>query len=117
MQFTTPRSSGTTRRTGDMEQLFRPEFFPFHTVRMLQLPLGSSSLLNTARTGRITPISNLSRDRRTACATFYCHMYAYRILYVHETNGPLLEGRPTQKTTDSFRQDRRASGRTHPACD
>ena len=64
MQFTTPPCSGTTRRTGDVEYLLGSEFFLFHTDRMLYRPVGSSSLLNTAGSGRIPPIWSISRTPR-----------------------------------------------------
>jgi hypothetical protein len=61
--------------------------------------------------------SSLAIARHPLVPPAYGHMYACMILYGHEADSPLLEGRTTQEAGETVREDRRSGGGTHPACD
>lgn len=60
--------------------------------------------------------SSLAIARHPLVPPAYGHMYACMILYGHEADGTLLEGRATQEAGETVREDGRSSGGTHPAC-
>src|ERR1039458_1152092 len=61
--------------------------------------------------------SSLAIARHPLVPPAYGHMHACMILYGHEADSPLLEGRPTQEVAGTVRKDRRSGRRTHPQSD
>lgn len=58
--------------------------------------------------------SSLAIARHPLAPPAYGHMYACMILYGHEADSPLLEGRTTQEAGETVPQDGRSGCRTYP---
>lgn len=52
-----------------------------------------------------------------SAVVLWLYTYAGGIIWAHEADGPVLEGRPTEEAAKAIRKDWRSGGGTHPACD